>query len=147
MNNTISWLAPKNKVYCGTQSLAIRIAIAIGINSLGTMRYYNELFRLFGITMTDDVAHWLQVKDRVRSSRLAKAKSPAFKKRRKAHFFCKLKEEKTQAKRERNARDGGIYQSGIGMSGGYLDDKCTKIDSFSWIHLAGHHRGAKFGSV
>ena len=62
-NNTISWLAPKNKVYCGTQSLANRIAIAIGITTLGTMRYYTELFRLFRIPMTEDVAHWLQVKD------------------------------------------------------------------------------------
>lgn len=115
MNNTISWVAPKNKVYCGTASLAIRIAIAVGINSLGTMRFYNELFRLFGITMTDDVAHWLEVKDNNRSKRLTKAKTIDFKKKRKLQFYEKLKEER------KLGNTVGIYQSGIGMTGGYAD--------------------------
>ena len=86
------------------------------------MRYYSELFQLFGITMTDDIAHWLQVKDRVRASHLGKARSQEFKKKRKAQFYEKLKAEKKLAKQERQARDGGIYQSGIGMTGGYADD-------------------------
>ena len=121
MNNTISWLAPKNKVYCGTQSLAIRIAMAIGITSLGTVQYYTEIFRLLGIRMTEDVAHWLQVKDSNRSSRLAKVKTQAFKRKRKQRYYDKLKEETEQAKTERAKRDG-VYQPGIGMDGGYGDD-------------------------
>jgi hypothetical protein len=32
-NNTASWFAPKNKVYCGSQSLKNRLSVAIGINS------------------------------------------------------------------------------------------------------------------
>jgi hypothetical protein len=34
-NNTFSWLAPKNKVYCGSQSLRNRLCIGMGINALG----------------------------------------------------------------------------------------------------------------
>ena len=121
MNNTISWVAPKNKVYCGTSSLAVRIAIAVGINSLGTMRFYNELFRLLGIQMTDDVAHWLQVKDSNRAKRLSKCKTTDFKKKRKLQFYNKLKNEVNLAKDERKSRDG-VYKSGIGMNGGYAAD-------------------------
>ena len=39
LNNTISWIAPKNKVLCGTLSLAICIGIALGITSVGTKVY------------------------------------------------------------------------------------------------------------
>jgi hypothetical protein len=42
-NNTASWFAPKNKVYCGTMSLTNRIGMAIGINSLGLLGYFQRL--------------------------------------------------------------------------------------------------------
>ena len=34
-NNMVSWLAPKNKFYCGSMSLANQLGIAVGINSIG----------------------------------------------------------------------------------------------------------------
>ena len=63
LNNTIAWVAPKNKIYCGTISLSIRIAIAVGITSVGPLQFFTDLFRVLGINMTPDVAHWLQVRD------------------------------------------------------------------------------------
>ena len=121
LNNTISWIAPKNKVLCGTVSLAVRIAIAIGITSLGTKTYYNELFRLLGITITEDVAHWLEIRDGTRSRRLAKAKTRDYKLRRNKRAFDKLKDETQLAKDERAKREG-VYEAGIGMGGGYGTD-------------------------
>jgi hypothetical protein len=38
-NNTVSWMAPKNKVYCGSCSLSNWLCIAVGINSIGLVRY------------------------------------------------------------------------------------------------------------
>lgn len=78
-NNTITWLAPKNKVYAGTGSLINRISISIGINSLGILAYYQELFVNFGITMTPDVHHFLSVKDRSKRKRINNTKTTAFK--------------------------------------------------------------------
>ena len=130
MNNTISWIAPKNKVYCGTASLATRIAIAIGITTLGTMRYYNDLFRLLGIRMTEDVAHWLQIKDGNRAKRLTKVKTQRFKRHRKKQYYSKLKEEIVVAKTERSKRDG-VYKSGIGMAGGYSEEAAAATEDSS----------------
>jgi hypothetical protein len=39
-NNTASWFAPKNKVYCGSSSLTNRLSIALGINTLGLTEYF-----------------------------------------------------------------------------------------------------------
>jgi hypothetical protein len=64
MNNTISWLAPKNKCYGGSQSLQNRIAIANGINSLGLHKYYTRIFHALGIRMTPNIVHFLTVKER-----------------------------------------------------------------------------------
>ena len=60
-NNTVSWVAPKNKVYCGTHSLKNRISIALGISSVGLMEYYVGLFHRLGIAMDDDERHYLKI--------------------------------------------------------------------------------------
>jgi hypothetical protein len=66
-NNTISWMAPKNKVYCGSSSLSNRLCMAVGINSIGLVRYFTRLYKEMGITMTPNVEHFLQVKERART--------------------------------------------------------------------------------
>jgi hypothetical protein len=65
-NNTASWLAPKNNVYCGTTSLTNRIAVGVGIVSLGLLEYFKRLYKALGIAMTPNVLHFLQVKDKQR---------------------------------------------------------------------------------
>jgi hypothetical protein len=55
-NNTVSWFAPKNKVYCGSPSLANRVGIAIGINMLGLHEYFKRLFKCLGIVLSSSEA-------------------------------------------------------------------------------------------
>jgi hypothetical protein len=55
INNTISWLAPKNKCYGGSQSLRNRISIVVGIVSLGLNKYFTRLFHSLGITMMPNI--------------------------------------------------------------------------------------------
>jgi hypothetical protein len=43
-NNTVSWFAPKNKVYCGTSSLTNRVGFAVSITSVGVLEYFRRLF-------------------------------------------------------------------------------------------------------
>jgi hypothetical protein len=70
-NNTASWFAPENKVYCGSQSLTNRLLIAIGINSIGVNGYFTRLFVHLGMTMPPCVAHFLAFKG-IRQNKMAR---------------------------------------------------------------------------
>ena len=56
-NNSVAWVAPKNKVYSSSDSLRNRIAVCLGINGLGTYEYYKLLFERLNISMPIDVNH------------------------------------------------------------------------------------------
>lgn len=60
----------------------------------------------------------MEVRDGTRNRRLAKAKTRDYKLRRNKRAFDKLKEETQLAKDERAKREG-VYETGIGMDGGY----------------------------
>jgi hypothetical protein len=113
-NNTISWFAPKNKVYCGTSSLTNRIGMAIGINSLGLDVFFTRLFKTFGIDMTPNVRHFMQVKERKRLRRLLKIKERETKKLRMKRKFEQYANDVIIAKLERSKRDGS-YAAGQHM--------------------------------
>ena len=113
-NNTVSWLAPKNRVYSGSRSLWHRICIAIGIVSLGPLEYYKRLFKIFGIQMTPNVLHYLKVKDGQRSRRLAKAKTQEKKLARNKRKFEILQDDIKIAKKERLQR-AGKYKRGMNL--------------------------------
>ena len=57
---SISWKAPKNKVYSGSVSLELRIIMAVIINSIGTLEVYKRVFSYLGIAMDAVVLHFLQ---------------------------------------------------------------------------------------
>jgi hypothetical protein len=120
LNNTVSWFAPKNKVYCGTQSLGNRIGLALGINALGHRVYFGRLFKALGISMTNNVAHFLEIKDKARSSRLYKLKTREKKKDRNKRHHAKLAEDTATAQKERDKRDG-TYRRGMNMDPGGVD--------------------------
>jgi len=101
LNNTIAWVAPKNKVYSGTASLSNRMSIALSITSLGTMEFFRRLFDEFGITMTEDVRHFLEAHHLRRAKRIAKSKTVDGKKKRARQFHEKLIEHTLVAKKER----------------------------------------------
>jgi hypothetical protein len=110
-NNTVAWMAPKNKVYCGSCSLTNRLGIAVGIKSLGLVEYFKRLFVRLGINMTPNVRHYLQVKDKSRYARLAKNKTKEQKKARLSSRYDKQREDEATAKKERSKREG-TYKTG-----------------------------------
>ena len=117
LNNTLSWMAPKNKVYCSSGSLQNRISIAIGIASIGFMAYYKRLLNKMGIVMTPDILHFLRIVDGYRSERLANMKTTKAKKKRIQRKMERLQEQTKIAKKERARRDG-TYKSGRNMAEG-----------------------------
>ena len=44
-NNTCTWYAPKNRVYCGSRSLSTPLCLAVGVNSLGIHKFVERLFK------------------------------------------------------------------------------------------------------
>lgn len=118
-NNTMAWLAPKNKVYCGSNSLKNRMSLAIGLKTLGTKDYFELLYKKLGIKVTNDILHYLTVKSKNRDSRVAKTKTTAYKRKRKADEYARLKRDTEDAIKDKCKREGAVYKSGIGMDGGY----------------------------
>jgi hypothetical protein len=123
-NNTASWFAPKNKVYCGSCSLTNRLSIALGINTLGLTEYFRRLFKRLGIHLTRNVMHWLQMKDQTRSKRLARIKTKDKKKDRIKRKHEDLIKDEATAKRERAKRET-VYKSGFNMQDEEVDDRTT----------------------
>ena len=119
-NNTLSWFAPKNKVYCGSSSLSNRLCIAMGVHSIGLVRYFTRLMKAMGIVVTPPVAHFLRVKQDYRARRIAKSKTTAKKKDRVKRKLEALKDDERQAVKERAKRDG-TYKKGMNMDEGGTD--------------------------
>ena len=70
LNNTIFYLAPKNRVFCTTCSLQNRVAMAVRIVSLGFKPYFVRLLTKLGIQVTTALLHFLEVQDKARNKRL-----------------------------------------------------------------------------
>jgi hypothetical protein len=126
-NNTFSWLAPKNKIYCGSQSLKNRLCIGIGINGLGMEEYFRRLFKKLGIVMTANVAHFLKVKGTKRINRLDKLKLPEKKRNRLKDKTEKLRKDTAVAIKERSKRDG-TYKKAQGMADDSEEEKTDDVN-------------------
>ena len=121
LNNSIAWLAPKNKTYCGSISLRNRICVAIGIASVGTLHYFRRIFESLQIKMTADVEHYLVLHGETRDYRITKCQEPEAKRLRNTKLHEQLKKATIELKGA-IAKEGGVYQPGIGLDGGYEDD-------------------------
>jgi hypothetical protein len=119
-NNTASWFAPKNKVYCGSQSLSNRLSLAVGINSIGMEQYFVRLFRVLKISMPPDIHHFLVTKQNGRQRRREKRKLNQSKKDRVKRKYLKLAEDEACAKRDA-AKRAGTYKKGQNMAEGGAD--------------------------
>jgi hypothetical protein len=115
LNNTISWLAPKNKCFGGSQSLTNRICIAVGVNTLGVQKYFVKLFKALAIPMTPNVAHFLGVKEDNRRKRIDKCKTQEKKKLRNKMIFQKIRKEEATKQKERRKQDAAQYRTGMNM--------------------------------
>ena len=126
-NNTVAWIAPKNKVYSSSDSLKNRIAICLGINGLGTLEYYRLLFDRLGISVSDDVVHYINVISKKRATRLAKSKTPVHKTTRQLKYQLNLLTKTVIAKREKSKREGTYERGmGVGVNGGYTEEELAK---------------------
>jgi hypothetical protein len=123
INNTVSYFAPKNRVYCKTRSLQNRVAFAVGVTSLGFSEYFLRLFKELGIQVTPPIRHFLEMKQKNRQKRIQKRKQTATKKARKQLKFTKLKEEEAKAIRARHKRDGTYKSGGNLQDGGFENTK------------------------
>ena len=120
-NNTASWFAPKNKVYCGSRSLWNRLAMAVGINSVGFVVYFTRLYRKLGVAMEPSVLYFLRQKDEIRYKRLASIKLNEKKKIRMEKKFAQLKDDELIARKER-AKRAGTYRPGMNMDDDTAED-------------------------
>jgi hypothetical protein len=75
MNNTIAWIAPKNKNYSGTNSLRVRISIAVSIQSLGYDECFLRIFKDLGLDMDNITAHKMKMSETGRQYQQMQAKS------------------------------------------------------------------------
>ena len=131
INNTISYFAPKNRVYCSSRSLQNRVAMSIGIISLGFDVYFRRLFKALGVQIHPAVIAFLQSKEKHRQKQLLKRKLTATKRERKAAKFAKLEEEEAKALRARAKRDGTYKTGGNLEEGGFYGDRKQKAKSSS----------------
>ena len=125
LNNTISYFAPKNRVFCQTRFLQNRVAFAVGITSLGLETYFTRLLAKLSIEVTPAIRHFLQVKDNQRKKRLVAIKTTNKKKNRLKRKFELQQKEEEVAKKQRAKRDG-TYQSGGHMLPGGFDGEEQK---------------------
>jgi hypothetical protein len=113
-NQICTWFAPKNKVFAGTGSLSNRIALAVGINSLGVEIFFQRLFKAMGVPITPNVAYYLQLKEKNRVKRLAKLKTKDAKLKKNKRKYDKLAEDTLIAKKELHKRMG-TYRRGMNL--------------------------------
>jgi hypothetical protein len=113
-NNLCTWFAPKNKLYAASGSLHNRIAMAVGIHSLGVLAFYKKLYRKMGIALTLNVEHYLEKKETSRLRKIEKMKTKEAKKEKNKRKYDKLKDHTRTAKIEFTKRIG-TYRTGMNM--------------------------------
>lgn len=123
LNNTVSWVAPKNKTYGKSMSLTNRIAIALGVHSLGPEAYWKLLFNKLGMEVNQETLYYFASIDRTRSIKNEKAKTNEKKAYRMKYEFDTLQADTEEAKKEKASRNGVSYQAGVGFTGGYTEEE------------------------
>jgi hypothetical protein len=131
-NNTFSWFAPKSKVYCASASLSNRLSLAIGIHSVGQVRFWTRCFKTFGVTVTPAVTHFLECKESVCNVKHARCKTIKAKKedRSMQHRYDKMKDDEAEARMARAKREG-TYCRGMNMqefgADGYTENELRQM--------------------
>lgn len=100
-----------------------RVAIAVGVTSIGFPPFFRRLFKKSGVAVAPNLLHFLEVKHKQRERRLLKQKLTERKKKRMERKFESLKEQEEQAKTARAKRDGA-HRRGGNMDG--FDDGSGK---------------------
>jgi len=111
LNQTISWLAPKNRTYCGSMSLRNRVGMAVSVHLVGFDTFYNDLFRHLGLHVDPHLACSLSQTQRERLHQLQQKQSKVYKEKRRASYFEKMKQ--YFAKIEDDRQKGTNYLPGV----------------------------------
>jgi hypothetical protein len=101
------WLSQQQDQFCCLHQL-------VCINSLGVMPFYTKLFLRLGITMTDNVEHYLNVKEVARMKQVESGKTQNAKKERNKNKYLKLQQATRVAKMEFLKR-AGVYRKGMNL--------------------------------
>ena len=92
LNNSMTWLAPKNKTISGSRSLANRVAICCCINLLGYDEFLHRLFQRMGLDMNDSTWYSIRQLQEYRDIKRFNSKLLLTKQKRNARVFAKLQE-------------------------------------------------------
>jgi hypothetical protein len=117
-NNLCTWFAPKNKVFAGSGSLHNRITFAVGMSSLGHQEFFTRLFTKLGIKMTDNVNHYLNIREKVRTTRQTKVKTREGKLYKNQKKHARLLRDTREAKMAHHKR-AGTYRTGMNLDNPY----------------------------
>lgn len=113
MNNAVSWLAPKNKTYCGSISLLNRVSVALCVNLLGYDVFMEKLFSTLGLVMNPSTWYSIKIQQQHRLDRLLYSKTSKCKIERNARVYKKLKEYFDRLNRDHAKKMK--YQAGLAM--------------------------------
>jgi hypothetical protein len=114
LNNTIAWLAPKNKTFCGSLSLLWRVAMAAGINIMNFQRFFTELLKRLGIDIPDGTVEYLHRQYLSKRNKKEASQTSEKKRQRNNAIFAKLRQHAANVAADRAKYT--IYEAGIGMS-------------------------------
>lgn len=114
LNNTISWLAPKNKTFCGSRSLPGRVHLAIGIQIAGYERFMFGLLERLGISVTPGVRKHVKAIGRRKERHSQLHKTKEYKRKRQDVTRKKVKAHIQDAENKR--RKNGFYAPGEGFN-------------------------------
>ena len=115
LNKIITMVAPKDRTYSMSGSLKSRVAVAIGINSVGYMNFFSDVFERCGILHTACDDSFLSSLDRNRNRANNYKKLPEVKRKRATQQLAKMNEEIEKEKQDRKRKL--TYQSGVAVHG------------------------------
>jgi hypothetical protein len=114
LNNNVSWLAQKNKSLSGSQSLSVRVHLAVGITISGYKPFIQELLGRMGVELSEGTARHLDKLWREKQSKSSLRKQADYKNKRNEKKREKLEEEIKGAEKKRRAT--GWYKPGEGFN-------------------------------
>lgn len=110
LNNTVSWLAPKNKTYCGSVALRCRVASALGIHLIGFKPFVEKVLGRLGIKVTQGTVWYLHTAYRKKEVIHELHKKRDFKAKREESNRKKMQDQMKDVEKKR--RKDGFYGPG-----------------------------------
>ena len=142
LNNTFSYLAPKNRTFSGSMSLTHRIMLAIGINVLGYNKFLSIIMQRLHIDKTSTVDNFLIKKDIARTKHADLHASSEHKTKRAQKHVAKMKTLLLE-KLSKNKKQEEDYAVGIGLNNenivqSTIEKKTKKGNTCSRCQKSGH---------